>query len=306
MEKTWENIRDEIVKIYKIVSITHDGKLLTMADTMGYTYTKSWIFFSEYQSEHWVEIYAAMDDSVSIDEILKSQENNHPAEGLEPLDDTIMAGFINISNPDIHKIVTKLEHCEIKSLISTLTCFQEAADQIEDEDLEKSQMNKHEKSYILRICSRWDIQKKQYDGFSAQLKDFNISEDCRIVCHTYEADLPDEEYEHWLDDMIKREETSEEEYVNFCRSHGLSEERHPPDLKAAKLLYYTNVPRLIADLVLTDREQIVRMVFPEIVEFSHTNGLLVYDWHFKGFIDLDNPGQLPPGWAPFIKLLSKL
>lgn len=305
MEKTWENIRDEIVKKYKITSITHDGRLIAMADTEN-LFEKSWVYFKEYQAESWVEIYSAMHDSIGIDEILHSQENIHPEASLELIDNTIMGGFINVSNVDIHKIVTRLVDYEPKSLIFALTCFQEAADQIEDEDLEaKSQINNRDIMYILRIYSKWDIPKDQYASLTAQLEGSDISEHCHIVCIPYEADLPDEEYEHWLDNRIKEKETSEEEYVKFCRSHGLSEEIYPPDLKAAKLLYYTMEPRIMADLVLTDDEQIARTFFPKIVEFASKNGLAIYDWQSKEDVDLDDPGQFPPGWTRFYESLEK-
>jgi hypothetical protein len=305
MEKTWENIRDEITKTYEIISIDREGKLLRMADA-EYTFNKSWIYYRDYQAEQWVEIYSAIDDYISIDEILKSQENISPDEGLEPLDDTIKAGFILVSDTNVHKIVTKLKDCDVKSFIFTLTIFTEAADQeLGEEAEEESQLRKTDVIYTLRIYSNWGFSKSQYDNIIAEVKSRFFKECYNIVFPPYKDDLPDGEYEQWLMEMIKRKETSEEEYINFCRSHGLGETIHPPDLKAAKLFYYTNMPRSIADLALTDEEQNVRVVFPRIVEFVRNNGLYLYDNKAKADIDLDHAEQLPPGWINYWESLKK-
>jgi hypothetical protein len=298
MEKTWENVRDEIVKTYEIISITHNGRLITMADTEN-LFDKSWVYFKDYQSEQWVEVYSAMGDSIGIEEILKSQEDIHPEEGFEPLDEKLKEGFLNIAGADVHKIVARLENCNAGSLIFAQTCFQEAADQIEDEESEAG------KEYILFIFVLSDLREEQYYNLTSYLKNSDIADNCGIVVKSYAADLTEEQYGHWVDDRLKEGDISEEEYINFCRKNGLSGEIYPPNLTAARLFYCTKQPRLMAYLILKNDEQVARIIFPKIVEFAYNNGLLIYDQQIKEKIDLNDPGQLPPGWTNYWESLKK-
>jgi hypothetical protein len=100
--------------------------------------------------------------------------------------------------------------------------------------------------------------------------------------------------EYINDGVFKREE-----YVEFCTQQNLAPDQSEAEADAVAHLFvsYKWSQDIITARMPRDREGIVK-AYRLMVDFAQRHNLVIKDPQIGKYIDLDNPGDLPPMYAP--------
>jgi hypothetical protein len=100
-----------------------------------------------------------------------------------------------------------------------------------------------------------------------------------------------------LQEMIDEGEIRADDFRHFCRTHSLVDHIDPPEPNAAAtfLLHFWGCP--LVSLHLGADANDARATYRQAIEFARRHDLELHDPQLGDEIDLDNPGDLPPGYC---------